>query len=257
MSTEWTFEKELLFPLVSGTDVGRYQTLPERQYILFPYRVVDESAELIRFELLSRSYPRTTSYLLENKRTLETRERGKFRDARWYRFGRSQNLGIQARVKLCVPRLVDRLYAAYDAEGNHFLDNVDVGGITVKARHAGHTLPYLLGLLNSAVLRWYFPHVAGRFRGGWLSANRQFLSQIPIRAVNFDDPKDVALHDRMVALVERMLDLHKKLAAATIPADKKLYGRRIEATDKEIDALVYELYGLTEEEIAIVEGRDT
>ena len=43
---------------------------------------------------------------------------------------------------------------------------------------------------------------------------------------------------------------------AIIPADKELYQRQIEATDAEIDALVYELYGLTEEEIAIVEGRD-
>jgi hypothetical protein len=57
----------------------------------------------------------------------------------------------------------------------------------------------------------------------------------------------------VLALVERMLDLHNKLAAATIPADKKLYERQIEATDAEIDALVYELYGLTEEEMAIVE----
>ena len=52
-----------------------------------------------------------------------------------------------------------------------------------------------------------------------------------------------------------MLDLHKKLASATIPAEKKPYQRQIEATDREIDALVYELYGLTDEEIAIVEGR--
>ena len=42
---------------------------------------------------------------------------------------------------------------------------------------------------------------------------------------------------------------------ATIPADTELYQRRIEATDEEIDALVYGLSGLTEE-IAIVEGRD-
>ena len=61
----------------------------------------------------------------------------------------------------------------------------------------------------------------------------------------------------MVALVERMLDLHQTLAAATIPAYKKLYQRQIEATDLEIDALLYELYGLTGEEIAIVEGRDS
>jgi hypothetical protein len=80
------------------------------------------------------------------------------------------------------------------------------------------------------------------------------LRKLPIRTIDFDDADDVARHDRMVAVVQRMLDLHEKLAAATIPADKKLYERQIRATDEEIDALVYELYGLSEEEIAIVEG---
>jgi len=43
------------------------------------------------------------------------------------------------------------------------------------------------------------------------------------------------------------------MRADVLLADEKLYQRQIEATDEEIDALVYELYGLTEEEIAIVE----
>lgn len=64
----------------------------------------------------------------------------------------------------------------------------------------------------------------------------------------------MARHDRLVGLVERMLELHKKLAAAAIPTDRALYERQIEATDRQIDALVYELYGLTDDEIAIVEG---
>ncbi|MFH1929707.1 MAG: hypothetical protein ABIK79_16300 [Chloroflexota bacterium] len=51
-----------------------------------------------------------------------------------------------------------------------------------------------------------------------------------------------------------MLALHRKLAAVSIPADKKLYQRQIEATDCQIDALVYELYWLTEQEIATVEA---
>ena len=63
-------------------------------------------------------------------------------------------------------------------------------------------------------------------------------------------------HHKTVALVERMLALNKKLAAASIPADKELYQREIEATDEQIDALVYELYGLTEEEIGVVEGTE-
>jgi len=57
----------------------------------------------------------------------------------------------------------------------------------------------------------------------------------------------------MVKLVDRMLDLHKKLAAANVPGDKSAMRRQIDATDREIDKLVYELYGLTEEEIRIVE----
>jgi hypothetical protein len=58
----------------------------------------------------------------------------------------------------------------------------------------------------------------------------------------------------MVSLVARMLDLRKRLAAEQTPHVKTALQRQIEATDKQIDALVHELYGLTAEEIAVVEG---
>jgi hypothetical protein len=56
----------------------------------------------------------------------------------------------------------------------------------------------------------------------------------------------------MVSLVERMLKLHKDLPKAR-STDKTAIERQIAATDKQIDQLVYELYGLTEEEIGIAE----
>ena len=65
---------------------------------------------------------------------------------------------------------------------------------------------------------------------------------------------DVARHDRLVSLVERTLALHKQLAAAKTPTAKTMLQRQIEAGDRRIDRLVYELYDLTEEEIGIVEG---
>ena len=49
--------------------------------------------------------------------------------------------------------------------------------------------------------------------------------------------------------------LNKKLQDARVDHEKTLLQRQIEATDAAIDKLVYELYGLTEEEIAIVEGK--
>jgi len=51
-----------------------------------------------------------------------------------------------------------------------------------------------------------------------------------------------------------VLDLQKRLAAAQSAGEGERLGRLIQATDQQIDALVYELYGLTPEEIAIVEG---
>ena len=58
----------------------------------------------------------------------------------------------------------------------------------------------------------------------------------------------------MGELVEKMLDLHKRLAETKTPTDRNRLQRQITATDQAIDQLVYELYDLTDEEIAIVEA---
>ena len=59
----------------------------------------------------------------------------------------------------------------------------------------------------------------------------------------------------MVRSVESMLDLHKQLPKAKTPHEQESIQRQIAATDRVIDAMVYELYGLTEEKIRIVEER--
>ena len=61
----------------------------------------------------------------------------------------------------------------------------------------------------------------------------------------------------MVHLVEQMLALHRQLAAAKTPQDQTVLQRQIDATDRQIDQLVYELYGLTDEEIQIVEAANS
>jgi hypothetical protein len=58
----------------------------------------------------------------------------------------------------------------------------------------------------------------------------------------------------MVSLVGSMLTLHQHLSAAKSEAQKEIMQRQIDATDTEIDRLVYELYELTPEEIALVEA---
>ena len=62
------------------------------------------------------------------------------------------------------------------------------------------------------------------------------------------------MHDKLVALVNNMLELQKKHHEMRMERDKELYERQIKIVDAQIDGLVYELYGLTEEEVKVVEG---
>ncbi|MYD38276.1 MAG: hypothetical protein F4W97_05625, partial [Chloroflexi bacterium] len=82
---------------------------------------------------------------------------------------------------------------------------------------------------------------------------RQDVLNLPIRTIDFDNPADVAMHDKIVDLVDEMLERHKQLPGLT-GEGRKMAERLIATVDGEIDALVYRLYGLSEDEVAIVEG---
>lgn len=111
-----------------------------------------------------------------------------------------------------------------------------------------YALKFLSGILASKLINYWCVNFLAD------DLNQSYLARLPIRTIDFNDPADVKRHERMVVLVESMLALHKQLAAAHIPHEKDLLQRQIDSTDGQIDALVYELYGLTDEEIKIVEG---
>jgi hypothetical protein len=59
----------------------------------------------------------------------------------------------------------------------------------------------------------------------------------------------------LAGLVDKLLALTPKLRAAKTDAERQTLQNAVTATDQHIDALVYELYGLTPEEIALVKGQ--
>jgi hypothetical protein len=254
LEREVCLEPELLRPIVSGADVRRFVLVANKMRVIYPYTIMPGSTEavLIPPDTLRRKYPNTFQYFRSTKDLLDVRDRGSAKGPQWYVYIRRQNIGLQPYAKIAVPRLVNRLHAAWDSEGKYCLDNVDVGGVTLSP-NASLSAAYVLALLNSKLLNFYFVRNTVPFRGGFYSANKQYIEQLPIRTINFADPADAARHDRMVALVTQMLDLHQRLAAEGVPHAKAALQRRIEATDRQIDALVYELYGLTDAEIAVVE----
>jgi len=149
---------------------------------------------------------------------------------------------VQYIRKLSLPR---RIIVALDSQGVYYpLNNYSY----LVQKNRDYSLKFILGLLNSSLMNFYFANTFIDY-----NIKPTFLQQLPIRTIDFDNPTEKAKHDRMVKFVDRMLDLHNKLAAAKIPADKIQIQRQIKTTDKQIDNLVYQLYGLTQEEINIVE----
>lgn len=113
---------------------------------------------------------------------------------------------------------------------------------------------FLLGILNSSLIAYYFKKKYNRTDKTFPEIRIYELASLPIYKIDFSNSADRTSHDKLVVLVEKMLALHRQLAAAKTPQDANLPQRQIDATDKQIDQLVYQLYGLTDEEIALVEG---
>lgn len=113
---------------------------------------------------------------------------------------------------------------------------------------------YALGLINSKLLLYYYRTVL--FNG--LSILPEHIRRLPIHRIDFANPAEKSAHDDIVKLVEQMLALQKERQSVRPEEDLdrvRSLERRIASVDNEIDRRVCELYGLTEEEIKIVEGR--
>jgi hypothetical protein len=80
------------------------------------------------------------------------------------------------------------------------------------------------------------------------------LASLPLPKIEFSNKADKARHDKLVSLVERMLETRQQLSAALTDGDRDFYTNKCDTLDRQIDALVYELYGLSSEEVKIVEG---
>jgi hypothetical protein len=155
--------------------------------------------------------------------------------------------------KIAIRETGNRITATLDLEQRYFLSSLYA--IYPKSPTERMSLAYLLAILNSSLATYFVKKVALELTtGAFTKLRTNQLARLPIHCINFSGDDDKARHDAMVALVEQMLAAKKQLAAAQSDADKDFYGNNCAGLDRQIDALVYELYGLTAEEIKIVEG---
>ncbi|MEA2051388.1 MAG: TaqI-like C-terminal specificity domain-containing protein, partial [Euryarchaeota archaeon] len=152
-------------------------------------------------------------------------------------------------VKIVIRQTADSIIANIDT--NQYLSLKNVHNLRINDNSLSY--PYLLGLLNSKLISWWYHGLIPEKGRVFAEVKVVNLKKLPIRTIDFSNPVEKAQHDKLVALVENMLELKKKHHEAKMDQDKELYEQPIKLVDAQIDRLVYDLYGLTEEEIRIVE----
>lgn len=236
-----------------ATDFGRYNFAPSGKWkIIFPY-VLDEGVyRLYTEQEIKKRFPRAFSYLQKNRARLENRKQY----AEWWAYSAPRNLDLHDKAQIVVPLLADGgIFSLIPARRHGHFCPMASGGFTIVLSGQCDLRPeYVLGVLNSKLLFWRLRTLSNLFRGGWITCTKQYFGELPIRRIDFSEPTETRRHDRMVELVQSMMQLKKDFATARMPSERGSIDRQIAATDAEIDRLVYELYGLTEEEIRIVEG---
>ena len=134
--------------------------------------------------------------------------------------------------------------ATLDSDGLYADHTLNV----VYAQQDLYNLKYILGILNSRLINFIFlrKYIDINIKG-------IYLADIPIKSIDASNLVDISHHERIVKFVDRIMELHDRYDKTRTPADKELYERQIAAVDKQLDQHVYQLYGLSADEIMMVE----
>lgn len=236
---------EVIKPFLAGRDIKRYMPLETEKYlILFPrgFTGAKSPGNSMQWDWIQKEYPAIAVHLEPFKEKAEKRyDKGEY----WWELRACDYYAEFEKPKIVYAEIAARGQFVFD-ENKYFTDTT--------AYIMGSDSKYLLGIFNSRLWTFLFSHVSSTIRGGFYRWKYQYMSPLPIRTINFDDPSDVARYDKMVSLVDQMLQLNKKLAESKVPQTTEMLRRQIESTDRQIDQLVYKLYDLTDEEIKIVES---
>lgn len=218
--------------------------------IVFPYDMVDGKAVLMSAETIEREFPAGWAYLCEHREELRNRENGKWRHDHWYAFGRSQNLTQMDAPKLIIQVTAQRPTVMLDESGLHMTGGGSGPFYGIRPKDAAFPMKYLLALLNSTLFGTVIKAQSTNLRGGYIKYSKQYIETVPVIPPEEAGTGNVAA---VIALVDQLIALRQQRSSPKSPDETENCRRQATALTVALDALVYQLYDLTPEEIAGVE----
>jgi len=213
---------EVIKPFLAGREIKRYkEPKPMNHLILFKNgytkQFFGEITEEKAFDLMSEKYPAVMTYLKQFEEKAKKRwDKGNF----WWELRACVYYDQFEKKKVMLPDIALKTQALIDHNSSYCANTAYI---------ISDLAEYHLGLLNSKLLLFFYSNLTQTISGGYFRFIRQYLEQLPIK----DAPEEI--ENEIINLVK-----------CRIVGDIE--------TESHIDQLVYRLYGLTEEEVGIVEG---
>ena len=250
---KYNLERKILVPLLRNSHISRYHVEHKGLYLIY---ATNETA--------INMYKNVKKYIERFRESLENRFQFKDGTCKWYSLSipQSRELFDKASEKIFCPYRARRNTFAYDNEMHYGLTDTY---IIVPKENCEMNIKYLLALLNSQVLNFWYNH-AGKAKGGLNEYFTTPLSRIPIKKIDLSYPEEKTKHDRITELVAELISLLKEKNQLESSQDdsEKLVGNQIDYTqitekinevELKINQEIYSLFSeLTQNDIRIIEA---
>ena len=198
----------LSVPIVKGRDISRYSLNFANRFLLYITDVdLEEHPEIKRY--MEKQYQSSLKPEADNRlKKLRTRRPVRKGIVEWYQISEPRRPELFETEKIIMRQTADSIIATIDDK--EFYNTNDVYNVAL-ADDVEFNIKYVLALLNSKLLNWYYQHLVREAGRTFAEVKRGNLGLLPIRKIDFSRPEEKEHYDEIIELVDRILSLNKRL----------------------------------------------
>lgn len=252
-------ERKILQPMLYDQELELFKTPAINAYAIFPYKeFVGKKAIMYTLDEMKNLFPQCLEYLNDYKEKLLGRKTPNLDETNFYKYGRSQSLSkFQGEEKLVWTVLSLEPRYIYDADNLMFTGggNGPYYGLRPNSPDEKHSLMYIYAIITHPVTEAFLrAGMTSYFGGGYYSHGKQFIENLPFRAIDFQNSEEVVKHNEIVELVQEIIDVYSRRDMIGSPRLKVLLARQAHVLKKKLHSIVFDLYGLNQIERNIIEN---
>lgn len=230
------YETNYFYPCYRGKEVNKWSVSKNAESVFYPYTESNSKTVCLDETVLLQTSPKYMGFLASNKEKIDRRKYFKKSSKNWYELWNQRSIRNFTPRKILTPELAESNNFTIAEAGTFYGDTVC--GIVINEKFEKKIqLEYLLALLNSKLIEWFYKKTTVPKASGFFIYKVMFLNDLPIRIADEEKQKAISALAREITKFSKTGDI--------VRANK---------LETKLNEEIYEIYGLTQEEIGIVES---